>query len=183
MPRKSRTQFTILGLLAGGPLSGYDIRRSVEETIGHFWSESYGQIYPELRRVAEEGLVTRTRAGGEGRPSRQIYTLTRAGGERLRTWLGEPAEPQVQREELLLKLFLGAQASPGTSLRHVGRHREEQQQRLEILARIEDRLRELQPGAPDLAYWLATIRHGVLAAEASLRWCDEAEKLLPRDRE
>jgi DNA-binding PadR family transcriptional regulator len=141
-------------------LSGYDIRHSVEETIGHFWSESYGQIYPELRRVTQEGLVTRSRAGGEGRPVRQVYALTRAGGERLRQWLGEPAEPQVRREELLLKLFLGAQVLPGTSLR-----------------------RELQPGAPDLAYWLATIRHGVLAAEASLRWCDEAEELLPGDGE
>jgi DNA-binding PadR family transcriptional regulator len=182
MPRKKRTQFTILGLLAAGPLSGYDIRRSVEETIGHFWSESYGQIYPELGRLTEEGLVTRSRAGGEGRPVRRIYALTPAGGERLRRWLQEPAEPQVRREELLLKLFLGAHASPGTSLLHIRRHREAQRRRLEILSRIEDRLRELQPEAPELAYWLATIRHGVLAAEAGLRWCDEAEELLPADR-
>lgn len=182
MPRKKRTQFTILGLLAGGPLSGYDIRRSVEETIGHFWSESYGQIYPELGRLTQEGLVTRSRSGGEGRPIRQVYSITPAGGRRIEAWLREPAEPQVQREELLLKIFLGAQASPDNSLWHVGRHREAQQQRLEILSRIEGRLRALQPGAPDLAYWLVTIRHGVLAAEASLRWCDEAEKLLSPGR-
>jgi DNA-binding PadR family transcriptional regulator len=124
--------------------------------------------------------VTRARPTPEGKPGRQLHALTGAGKERLRNWLREPAEPQVQREELLLKLFLGAQAAPATSLRHIRRHREEQHRRLEILSRIEHRLRELQPGAPELAYWLATIRHGVLTAQANLRWCDEAEELLPQ---
>jgi DNA-binding PadR family transcriptional regulator len=178
MPRKNRTRYTILGLLAGEPLSGYDIRRAIEETIGHFWSESYGQIYPALRHLAEGGLVTRRRTSREGRPSRNVYSLTAKGRQELEGWLAEPAEADVERRELLLKIFFAAQGSPGVSFRHIQRHRDDQLRRVEILARIEARLRRLETRTPQVSCWLATIRHGRLAAEAGLQWCDEAEELL-----
>ncbi|MGH9601902.1 MAG: PadR family transcriptional regulator, partial [Terriglobales bacterium] len=45
------TRFALLGLLSLGPQSGYDLKKRMEQSIAHFWSESYGQIYPTLRRL------------------------------------------------------------------------------------------------------------------------------------
>jgi DNA-binding PadR family transcriptional regulator len=59
MPRENKTKFAVLGLLAYAPLSGYDIRRIYAQSLGNFWSESYGAIYPILKRLEEEGLATR----------------------------------------------------------------------------------------------------------------------------
>ena len=59
MARGNRTTHAILGFLTWGPMSGYEIRKRVEESIGNFWSVSFGQIYPELRRLEAEGLFRR----------------------------------------------------------------------------------------------------------------------------
>ena len=57
----------VLGLLADGPRSGYDIKAIVDRSTRFFWAASYGQIYPELRRLEAEGLIEgedfRTAAG------------------------------------------------------------------------------------------------------------------------
>ncbi|MCZ6833476.1 MAG: PadR family transcriptional regulator, partial [Acidobacteria bacterium] len=55
LPR--RTSFPILGLLAVRPMSGYDLKQAIQATFGHFWTESFGQIYPELGRLAQAGLI------------------------------------------------------------------------------------------------------------------------------
>jgi PadR family transcriptional regulator AphA len=55
----NKTEFAILGLLASGPRSGYDIRKEVQDTLSHFWNESIGHIYPMLRRLHGKGLVSR----------------------------------------------------------------------------------------------------------------------------
>ena len=58
--KKSKTRFAVLGILSYGPMSGYDIKKFYEKNVAGFWSESYGQIYPILKRLAEEGLATRS---------------------------------------------------------------------------------------------------------------------------
>src|SRR3954467_5172712 len=76
----------ILGLLSLGPRSGYDIKNVVDRSTRFFWAASYGQIYPELRRLEAEGLIA-----GEDSPNgareRRAYKLTAAGREALREWL------------------------------------------------------------------------------------------------
>lgn len=60
MASPSRTIYAILGFLTVKPMSGYDIKKAVEVSIANFWKESYGQIYPMLKRLAKEGLVEKT---------------------------------------------------------------------------------------------------------------------------
>ena len=193
MPLPRRTSYPILGLLAGRPMSGYDLKQSIQATFGHFWTESFGQIYPELGRLAEAGLIAVLPASAaEGRkavppsPSgrgrrgapRQVYELTAAGRAHLDDWLVAPARSQVRRNELLLKLYFAGQRAPATGLAHINRQRGDLRRRLALLSRVESRLRQVLQDSPALAGWLAGVRHGVLLAEAGLRWCDEAEELL-----
>ena len=191
LPR--RTSFPILGLLAGRPMSGYDLKQAIQATFGHFWTESFGQIYPELGRLAQAGLITAspssvadgrtarppgsTGGGRRGAP-RQVYELTDAGQAYLDEWLMAPARSQVRRNELLLKLYFAGQRAPAIGLEHIARQRTDLRRRQALLSRVESRLRKVLDDSPGLIGWLAGVRHGVLVAEAGLRWCDEAEELL-----
>lgn len=178
MPRANRTRYTVLGTLTHGAMSGYDIKKFIGNTTNNFWRESYGQIYPTLKLLAAEGLVTRSRIEQEGKPDRYVYTITDEGREELREWLVEPAESEVPRVELLLKLFFGSQISVDANLHHVERHAREVQHGLERLRSVETMLRANREGHPGLPYWLLVLRQGILVQEALQQWCNEARDVL-----
>ncbi|MDX1578623.1 MAG: PadR family transcriptional regulator [Gemmatimonadota bacterium] len=181
---ESRTPYTILGCLTHRPMSGYDVKQFLERTVVHFWSESFGQIYPALRRLEEEGLVEGRVEPGERGREKTVYRITEAGRQRLAGWLERPAEPVRPRYEHSLKLFFGHVVGPETSLEHVERLRRESRERLDGYRAAEAELRERleEDDAPEhLPYWLAVLRGGVLYDEMVLSWCDEVEAMLASD--
>ena len=91
----------------------------MECSTNNFWSESYGQIYPILKQLVEEGLAVSHAEKQEGKPEKYIYTLTEQGKEGLRDWLSESVASAVERNELLLKLFFGAHIPLEKSKEHV----------------------------------------------------------------
>src|SRR3954468_8606254 len=101
----SPTARLVLGMLRLGRHNGYEIKQLADVSARFFWSVSYGQLYPELKRLEEAGLVT-----GEDEPSgnrrRRSYRLTDDGELALDAWLTGPEELSVGvRDEGLLKLF------------------------------------------------------------------------------
>ena len=122
-PDARSSHFAILGLLSLEPQSGYDLRKAARETIGHFWSESYGQIYPALRALEAEGLVrphVRPRAKPqEGRSDRQVWEITEQGHEALERWMVVGPRARPPRHELLLKLFFGSTRTLASQIEHV----------------------------------------------------------------
>src|SRR5262245_2889528 len=156
----------VLGLLSFGPRSGYDIKATVDRSTRFFWAASYGQIYPELRRLDEEGLV----AGEEtptGRRRRRVYDITPAGRRALRKWLSGPIETIELRDESLLRLFF-ADVLPHTEalLLLTGRKRGHEQY-LEVLRAIDAR-----PGV-DPPFVDLVLRWGIAFNEWGMQWCDE----------
>jgi PadR family transcriptional regulator, regulatory protein AphA len=119
MSRDNKSRYAILGLLSLGPMSGYDIKKTIEASLSNFWSESYGQIYPILKSLVADGLATVSVETQTGKPNRYVYALTRAGQDELERWLHRPAEYEVGRNELLLKLFFGWQVPVSESLHKV----------------------------------------------------------------
>ncbi len=87
----SPTAYVILGMLSGEPRSGYEIKAAVDNTTRFFWAASYGQIYPELKRLAEAGLVIGSEAPTGGR-KRTVYEITADGEAELKAWLQRPPE-------------------------------------------------------------------------------------------
>ena len=178
MAAKNRTAFAILGSLTLRPMSGYDIKKGIEGSIANFWSESYGQIYPILKKLAAEGAVERTDETAEGKRPRHVYAITDKGREKLMDWLREPAEPPPVRIELLLKLFFGAHVERETSERQIEEYRARMTIDLERYRAIADTLSREQREHPHLPYWLLTLRFGIRDREAHIAWCDEATELL-----
>src|ERR671939_2019838 len=98
----SKTAMVVLGLLALRARSGYEIKQAVDGATRFFWSASYGQIYPELRRLERDGLVTKEHAPRGGR-RRHVYALTPRGREELERWLAAPGFGLEMRDEGPLK--------------------------------------------------------------------------------
>jgi PadR family transcriptional regulator, regulatory protein AphA len=182
MPRENKTKYAVLGLLAYAPLSGYDIRRIYEQSLGNFWSESYGHIYPILKRLEDEGLATGSVQRQTGKPDRNVFTITDAGRDELHRWLAAPADPHKERIEVLLKLFHGWEVGPDAMIGLVRQHRATHEALLRRYAGY-----DAEMGAhpePPTPYWLMTVSCGRHLSEAWVAWCDETiEKLaqLPKE--
>jgi PadR family transcriptional regulator, regulatory protein AphA len=174
MAKENRSQYAVLGLLTWGPMSGYTLKKASEQSIGNFWNESYGQIYPILKQLAAEGLATTSVEKQVGKPDRYVYALTDKGRRALQRWLRKPAEQEVGRIEILLKLFFGRHIPLADNVRQLQRFQTYQRQLLQKFAAMEERLRVEHADHPDLPYWLMTISYGRHVCQARLQWCDEA---------
>ena len=178
MQRIGQTGYVILGLLSIQPnLSGYDMRKAVQQSVGHFWGESYGQIYPALRQLVAEKLIEPAH-GTPGQRKRQEYRITKAGEDHLHHWLALPFHNDPPRNEFLLKLFFGLQATPAVALEHVKDLQQRNTSMLETLKKIEASVPQDEPPNPNLPYWMLTLSLGRALTMAALEWGEHAMKTL-----
>ena len=173
MIERQGSKYAILGMLSLRPMSGYDIRKTVQESIRFFWNESYGQIYPALKRLEAQKLVERARGAQKGRAGRQVFTLTRTGRRELQEWLTRKPQMQPFRNELLLKLFFGRLVPREACQEHLRHFRQRQEDFLRTYRQVEGWLHTEHERHPDLPFWLMTLTYGVHQARALRDWCDE----------
>lgn len=176
--KHNKTKYAILGLLSHEPLTGYDIKKKIESTISYFWDASFGQIYPTLQKLANDGLVIKKVELEENRPVRKIYSITEKGIEELRKWLREPVEKEVIRYEILLKLSFGSQISIVENLKNIKEFQYQRRPILEILKGYEQNLKQVIAQNEDHLYYLLTVRFGEYVYQAYQDWAEEAIKLL-----
>ncbi|HWE84581.1 MAG TPA: PadR family transcriptional regulator [Terracidiphilus sp.] len=183
----SRTSYVVLGMLAvGGDRSGYDIRKAIESSVGYFWGESYGQIYPALKQLAAKKLIKPGSDSGKplsraknlrrdgGRKRRQTWRITAAGRSILRDWLAAPFQNDPPRNEFLLKLFFGAEANPEVSVAHIRELEQRNLQALRAMEQIEAIAPTVNAAEPGLKYWMLTLRLGMAITRAALEWGRQA---------
>jgi PadR family transcriptional regulator AphA len=174
----SPTAYVILGMVSVHPRSGYEIKAAVDDSTRFFWAASYGQIYPELKRLSDAGLVTGVDSP-RGERRRTVYTITDAGMERLREWLRRPPETWETRDEGLLKLFFSGVLEPreaAETLRAMGERRTE----------FADRLAAMEPEVIEKSdeFALMILRGGIEYNRWFAEWCErmEAELLAPAQK-
>lgn len=168
----SATAYVILGMIRTEPRSGYEIKAAVDGTTRFFWAASYGQIYPELKRLSEAGLVVGVDSPTGGR-RRTVYEITADGEEELKTWLRQPPATYEMREEGLLKLFF-ANALPREEaleiLRAMRGHRRA----------VSRELRAMEPAAAEIEdpFPLIVLQGGIEFTEWFAEWCERMEARL-----
>jgi DNA-binding PadR family transcriptional regulator len=170
MDSLSATAYVILGMLRKGPMSGYEIKALVDRSTRFFWAASYGQIYPELKRLSQAGLVEGVDSPTGGR-RRTVYEITADGEEELKAWLRQPPEVFEMREEGLLKLFFADALPPEEAVeivRAMRAHREA----------VNRTLRELEPTKDEelAAYPLTVLRCGIEFTDWFADWCERTER-------
>jgi DNA-binding PadR family transcriptional regulator len=161
----------VLGLLAIRPRSGYDIKAVVDRSTRFFWAASYGQIYPELRRLEEEGLIEGEDAPSGGR-NRRVYELTDAGRQALLDWLLGQTVTIELRDESLLRLFFADALPREQALMLLEGRKRGHEQYLEVLRAI-DAIPGTDPDFVDLV-----LRWGIEFNEWGVSWCERQLKRL-----
>lgn len=176
----SRTTYVVLGILAfHDHQSGYHIRKTIETTVGYFWSESYGQLYPTLKRLLTQGLI-KARETGSGRSSME-YSITAKGRTLLSNWLAEPYRDDPPRNEFLLKLFFANNAPAAVPIRHLRQFHERQKQALANMEQIDAIARKQNNNLPGFPYWMLTLSFGIAMTSAAVKWSETAIAALPAE--
>ena len=171
METLSPTGRVILGMIRLGKRTGYEIKQLVDVSARFFWSASYGQIYPELKRLEEAGMI-RGEADPAGGRARTVYSLTAAGERALDEWLESDAELVWElRDEGLLKLFFAEGRDPESVRAHMrlARRRSED---------VAERLRSMAPEGLEGAGPgpLMVLRFGIEFNEWLAGWWARAEE-------
>jgi PadR family transcriptional regulator, regulatory protein AphA len=165
------TEAAILGLLGLGEASGYDLSRNVETGIGMFWSPAQSGIYAVLPRLVEKGCATARTVAQERRPDKQVYRITDEGRAALRRWIESgPPEPDPAYNPFLLRVYFGAETSPGVVAGHVAARKREAEDRIALLRELRP---ELGAGSPaSEPYRRFVLDWGIEYYEAVVRWAD-----------
>jgi PadR family transcriptional regulator, regulatory protein AphA len=112
------TSYAVLGLLAAGPRTTYELARQVARGLRFVWPRAEGRIYDEPRLLAEHGLATASREY-TGRRPRTVYTITPKGRRSLRHWLAGPGAGPVLEYEALLKVAFAGSGTKADLLGHL----------------------------------------------------------------
>jgi DNA-binding PadR family transcriptional regulator len=163
--------WAVLGLLGVKPMSGYDIKRAVDRTIRHFWAASYGQIYPELKRLEEARWIVGKDAS-QGERARRVYKITAQGRREFDGWLHGYETRIEMRDESLLRLFFADALPHDEALGLLAARREGYRMMLSYLQSLDDG-QGPDPPFVDLVY-----RWALDYCEWGIEWCDRQQRRL-----
>ncbi|WP_088187027.1 PadR family transcriptional regulator [Desulfosporosinus sp. FKA] len=180
MATVNKTKYALLGVLNVMPCSGYDIKKFCDSSISHFWNENYARIYPVLKEMEKEGLVVKETEHTEGRPSKNVYSITEAGKHELAAWLLEPVQSVMGRNELLLKLFFSSEVPLENIIEKLEKEKVKHEKLVADYLQMEAFLKadEQVKNSKDFPLWLATLSCGRYNSEARIKWCQETIRSL-----
>ncbi len=175
-------------------MSGYQIKKMIEMGLSHFWAESYGQLYPTLEKLVQDGLATRS-CGATGKRKKHVFSITEAGRACFLEWLAEPTDQPRMRNELQLKFFLAGDLPIEHGLSLLADYKTQQEDIAQTYAEserilsaaldhgeaVEDLDRVLgATSSQQMLFFLISLRHGILAVDARIDWCKESIGMLKR---
>ncbi|AUC93327.1 PadR family transcriptional regulator [Bradyrhizobium sp. SK17] len=95
----------ILACLTERPMTGYELAKTFDASIGFFWKADHQQIYRELSRLRDKGHVQGREVVQSGKPNKLVYTLTTEGRAALKHWAARPSVPPSIKDDLLVRLY------------------------------------------------------------------------------
>jgi len=176
----------ILSFLNYAPMSGYDLKKYIDESINHFWTATQSHIYRALKEMEKKGWITHETVEQEKRPDRKVYSITLEGVNHLQTWLKTPLPLNDLREAWLIQIFFSHYLSNLEIETLLTARLESVKQKLENLKldaqdALDRNTRNI--GVPRAgALWQMTLDYGVCMYQAEIAWLENTinkTKLLP----
>jgi len=172
-------KFILLGLLNYSPMTGYELKQTIDSSTSHFWHAHHSQIYTTLRKIEQEGLVISEIINEEGRPERRVYTITSTGKEILLDWLNKPLKTvSPVKEELLVRLFFSAQRDRQSVINELKFQRDLHQEVLASYALIQKTIpnhkhQVIADIENESKFWSFTIDMGIKYEQMYITWLNE----------
>jgi DNA-binding PadR family transcriptional regulator len=174
MKKSNSSMYAILGWLTVSPRSGYDLKKSTEDSLAFFWSESYGQIYPTLKKMVDEELVTVQSEQEQGRPVKKIYSITTKGRSLFSDWLKLEPKPDKFKSELLLKVFFGFNVDKEVIVKHLENKVTEFEELIQEYGMISKMINERCEKSSKSEYWTIPLDLGIRSTKVELEWAKDA---------
>lgn len=177
-------KYAVLAALLEGEASGYELSKVFDVSLANFWPATPQQLYRELERLAQDGLIEARVVQQERRPNKRMFTLTEAGREDLRAFAAEPPRrPIAVRDEFMIKIQAMDGTDPGQTRALIEERASWARGKLSRYQRVRERLlggrteeeylRESDRVGPYL-----TLLAGIAFEEENLRWCERAFTVL-----
>jgi DNA-binding PadR family transcriptional regulator len=169
----------ILACLTERPMTGYELAKTFDSSIGFFWKADHQQIYRELSRLRDRGHIQSREVVQSGKPNKLVYTLTSPGRAALRHWAARPSSPSSIKDDLLVRLYaldsIDLEPLRADLMARLEYHRD----RLSRYERIlNKRFPQNTASAADTGK-LLLLRMGLRYERAAAEWCEEALDALP----
>ena len=169
----------ILACLTERPMTGYELAKTFDSSIGFFWKADHQQIYRELSRLRDRGHIQGREVVQSGKPNKLVYTLTFEGRAALRQWAARPSSPSSIKDDLLVRLYaldsIDIEPLRTDLMARLEYHRDR-------LSRYERILKKRFPegaASPADTGKLLLLRMGLRYERAAAEWCEEALETLP----
>jgi DNA-binding PadR family transcriptional regulator len=163
-PPRMDVKFPILGFLMEAEATGYDLKNRFQAPVGFFYRVSDGSIYPALKKMERDGLVT-LRSENKGRRARKVYAISAKGREHFRRMLHQPAQPLFVFDESQVKIYF-ADLEPEVALEHMERSRRDDEMRTAMLAQMVAEMR--RAGASPVRRIIIELGCAITAAKAEV---------------
>ena len=178
----------LLGLLNDRPMAGYDLKRIFDDTIGFFWAAQMSQIYRELNKLEEKGLVKSEVEPQEKRPDRKVYHLTKEGRETFLNWLNRfPNQlSQASRSRFLMRIFFSSRIKLDELAFEIKRYKKEKEEQLRYLNKVEQWIKDYsgeEKYKDDIFYWSLIVKKEYKNIAAGIEWADECLQLIEQKQE
>ena len=174
-----KSKYVVLGMLARMPQTGYTIKKWIEQEYSHFWQESFGQIYPTLKKLVAEGLAVSSNNTETGNGRGQIvYSITDAGRKELSDWLREEPEIEKLRYEILLKVSFGDHTESQVLIGHLDDFIRRNQKLVKDMNDYVELFDKLKAEGTDCTYSQLTALCGVYLYSAMKDWAVMAKKII-----
>jgi DNA-binding PadR family transcriptional regulator len=180
LSKDRKIRYLILGLLVEENLSGYDIKQKIDKKMGALWMESYGQIYPELKKLTEEKMISLKASIRQGRMYKE-YSITNEGKNTLLIWLKKPIENnKIVKYDILLKLFFAKYLEPGEFMPHLKKFQNDFEKALQNLLKMKEILGPNPQKSKDMVYWYLTALFGETIFSAYIDWAKKSSEILKK---
>ncbi|MCD1647747.1 PadR family transcriptional regulator [Marinobacter adhaerens] len=167
-------RYALLASLYESPATGYELTRRFRERMGNVWNASHQQIYRELAKALDDGLVKVELVEQSGKPDRKVYHLADSGRAELGEWVNGFSPRPATRDPLLLKLFAGDLWSHDRLFEELSRYELDWQEELERYREIEqDYFQDVQTLPRHYKLQYLALRRGIMATESWLAWARE----------
>src|ERR1700722_14092419 len=164
----------ILACLTERPMTGYELAKTFDSSIGFFWKADHQQIYRELSRLRDRGHIQGREVVQSGKPNKLVYTLTAEGRDALRHWAARPSIPPSIKDDLLVRIYALDSVDIEPLRTDLMARLEHHRDRFERYERILKKRFPLGTASPADMGKLLGLRIGLQHERMVAEWCEEA---------
>jgi DNA-binding PadR family transcriptional regulator len=167
----------ILGFLLEEPMSGYDLKGKIENSVSYFFDASFGAIYPALKRLEKEKLIYKQIIQQDGKPNKNLFAITEQGREEFLRYIESPLHPTLIRSDLLIRIFFGRHTSREKLIEWLLVEKQRASRQAEHLKSLNEKYPEMD------RYRKITLLYGIDEAQFTLEWINKELASLEKEEE